>query len=155
MERRTHKALFALASAGTRVTLVDDDIDNGTSGFSISHMRISKLYFRRAVENIALLKCLCIRINNLGNTQTTDNFNTCYFYDGVNIPTQKFFANIISENEQNSTITYNTNGGWDFINKTEQSDNVKDIEILIYDQGDTLCEDISIDNRLYLELEFY
>ena len=151
---KSHKIMLCLASAGTQVTLVDDDVNNGTNGFSVSKMRVSKLYFRRTNSDPNLLKCINIQINNIGNVDGGD-LNTCYFYDGINVPSSRFFCNIISENQSDSIISYYNEGSkWDYINKYGQYDNMKTIEILVYQEGTTLLNEITQDNRLYIELEF-
>lgn len=156
MDRKTHKIMLCIPSATTRVSLVSDDVDNGGDGFSVSHMRISKLYYRRGVGDANLLKCINIKINNIGTGEISDSFNTVYFYDGVNVPTTKYFANIICDNADTSAVSYECSGDrWDFVNKRGQSDNVKDIEISVYDAGTALCGGITVDNRMYLELEFF
>jgi hypothetical protein len=159
----SRRLMLCLPSAGTQVTLVDDDYlnFNGSNGFSVNRMRISKLYYKRNVSDTSqpALKVLNFRIENTGNPGGCD-MNISWFYDGVNVPTQnqKFFANIVTHNEVNSVITYDncSESHWDYINKTpDTSDNMKTITIYVYENGTALCGDITVDNRLYLELEFY
>ena len=155
MDRKSNKVMLCLASPATRVTLVDDE-SSGTNGFSVSHMRISKLYFRRGVGDENLLKCINIKINNISSGEISDDFNTVFFYDGVNPPATKYFANVICDNAEASAVSYECSSDlWDYRNKYGKADNMKDIEILVYDAGDALCNTITVTNRLYLELEFF
>jgi hypothetical protein len=160
-ELNVHRIMLCIPSAGTQFTLVDDDNNNfnGSDGFSVNRMRISKLYYRRVVSDTSqpALKVLNIRIENTGNPSACD-MNNCFFYDGENVPTasNKYFASIITGNEKDSIISYyNQEAHWDFINKTPRtSDNLKLLTIYVYDNAGVLCSDITVDNRLYLELEF-
>lgn len=152
----SHRFLLCLPSYATEFTLIDDDLDNGGGGFSLNKMKITKLYYKRLITNTSEnLKVLNIRIVNSGNPNGQD-LNTVFFYDGVNIPSSsnKFFANIIADNTANSTISYFNNSiGWDYVNKYGNSDNIKTMQIYIFEDGLTPCADITIDNRLYLEIE--
>lgn len=156
----TRKILLALPSSGTRFTLVDDPNNsgiNGSDGFSVSKMRITKLYFRRLTsDNTGVLKVLNIRLENSGNSNVgaLDRMNTVYYYDGVNIPSVKYFCNVITENQSDSLLTYyNNSDQWDYIT-SDNADNLKQLDIYVYENGTSLSNQITTDNRLYIELEF-
>lgn len=153
-DKKTFKMLLALPSYATNFTLVDDTILNGTDGFSLNRMKISKAFFQRTTTDYSVI---CFKIDNENSLESsTANLNTGYYYDGINVPTEnnKIFKSLLCPTDMLVYCNEDQNS-WDYIHPSNNSDNVKELTIYVTKNGSaTPLTDIQIDNRLIVELEF-